>query len=371
MAKMKIESIVNRVENHPDFNFLKILFEKVSLAKIEDFLKNQYIDNERRLCFPILFDYRRFKHPKSSIINEKAFYSYLEELKNRKFLNQNEKDFLEFGQNYVFQKRYSRIIKHPQRKEIERMLKETKSVVEVQKFLFSFKEKDKKRTKFFLLTDMIIKRYAEEVLEISFEKIEKTKKGKPILTKICTDCNNPFKTTVEETIRCRECDAIFVRSEIAKPKTKRICLNSTCKCEFEIQGERSSRSRYCPKCEEERKNSPEIQHKIKKRKEIDQRRGRKVRFEYAVQQASLRGKQWELTKEEFEEISNQPCIYCGKESCGTGVGLDRIDNEKGYLKENVVSSCADCNIVRGARLTYEEMKIAMKAVCEYRREVSR
>ena len=54
---------------------------------------------------------------------------------------------------------------------------------------------------------------------------------------------------------------------------------------------------------------------------------------------------FELTKEEFDNITNQPCLYCGEYTEGKeNVGIDRIDSNKGYIKGNCVPCCVNCNL---------------------------
>ena len=58
---------------------------------------------------------------------------------------------------------------------------------------------------------------------------------------------------------------------------------------------------------------------------------------------------FDLTFKEYREIAKYKCYYCGnlnnnnEKEC---VGLDRIDNNKGYDKENIVPSCYICNIMK-------------------------
>lgn len=52
-----------------------------------------------------------------------------------------------------------------------------------------------------------------------------------------------------------------------------------------------------------------------------------------------RGIKMLLKFEEFSEIINKPCIYCGKISRG----VDRIDSSKSYTIENSVPCCKICN----------------------------
>lgn len=64
-----------------------------------------------------------------------------------------------------------------------------------------------------------------------------------------------------------------------------------------------------------------------------------------------------LTREDFWEIVIQKCFYCGVKPSsifkGRGYnngfaynGIDRIDSSKGYIKENVVPCCWQCNCAK-------------------------
>ncbi len=74
--------------------------------------------------------------------------------------------------------------------------------------------------------------------------------------------------------------------------------------------------------------------------------------------ASRRGHAFELTKEEFRELTKMNCTYCGAEpatvagfvnSNGPYVynGIDRVDNSIGYTKGNCVACCGMCNFAKG------------------------
>jgi hypothetical protein len=74
--------------------------------------------------------------------------------------------------------------------------------------------------------------------------------------------------------------------------------------------------------------------------------------------AEDRGFEFEFTKDEFKEITQKPCFYCGREpfqkapptlsvaAHGFYVynGVDRVDNSIGYTKENSVPCCGQCNV---------------------------
>lgn len=62
--------------------------------------------------------------------------------------------------------------------------------------------------------------------------------------------------------------------------------------------------------------------------------------------AKRRQLQFRLTHEEFMAFWQQPCAYCG--DAIADIGLDRMDNGKGYSLENVTPCCKWCNRMKGA-----------------------
>lgn len=48
-----------------------------------------------------------------------------------------------------------------------------------------------------------------------------------------------------------------------------------------------------------------------------------------------------LCREIWKEIVKEPCFYCG--GINNTLGIDRVDNNIGYTKENSVSCCGICN----------------------------
>jgi hypothetical protein len=68
-------------------------------------------------------------------------------------------------------------------------------------------------------------------------------------------------------------------------------------------------------------------------------------------------KGFDLTEQQFKEISSQNCFYCNAEPTPTKGyrqwsayiftnGLDRIDPSMGYLYNNVVACCKWCNVAK-------------------------
>ena len=82
--------------------------------------------------------------------------------------------------------------------------------------------------------------------------------------------------------------------------------------------------------------------------------------------AKKRGYSFELTEEQFAEITKQDCYYCGIKPNGIVKykeinteyiynGIDRVDNDKGYTVENTVPCCKHCNIAKN-NMTLQEFK---------------
>jgi len=62
--------------------------------------------------------------------------------------------------------------------------------------------------------------------------------------------------------------------------------------------------------------------------------------------AQVRGHVFELSKLEFESFEDSCCFYCNEKI--QGFGLDRVDNEQGYILNNVVPCCGVCNKFKGS-----------------------
>jgi hypothetical protein len=48
-------------------------------------------------------------------------------------------------------------------------------------------------------------------------------------------------------------------------------------------------------------------------------------------------------------IAFEPCVYCGAPApADNAQSIDRLDSAKGYIPENIVPSCRECNLLKGA-----------------------
>lgn len=96
--------------------------------------------------------------------------------------------------------------------------------------------------------------------------------------------------------------------------------------------------------------------------------------------AARRGWVWEIENELFDEITQQPCHYCGNppsavhqgNNCGGGYtysGIDRKNSEKGYTKDNVLPCCFICNRAK-MTMSYDEFINYLERVKTFRLAVS-
>lgn len=80
-------------------------------------------------------------------------------------------------------------------------------------------------------------------------------------------------------------------------------------------------------------------------------------YDHVRRNAIKRGYAFELTMDQFLELSQQPCFYCGIEPSrivqkkghnGAFIcnGIDRLNNHLGYVYYNCVASCQQCNALK-------------------------
>lgn len=88
----------------------------------------------------------------------------------------------------------------------------------------------------------------------------------------------------------------------------------------------------------------------------------KAKFRMVKHSAKTRNYEFALSTENFENIVNKPCKYCGEDN--KRMGIDRIDNTKGYTLENSAPCCTNCNMMKKA-LTVESFLSHIKKIQTY------
>ncbi len=67
-------------------------------------------------------------------------------------------------------------------------------------------------------------------------------------------------------------------------------------------------------------------------------------FRSSKSSANKKGYDFLISFEEYKEFVLLPCAYCGENE--KRIGIDRIDNSKGYTKENSAPCCKTCNYMK-------------------------
>lgn len=87
---------------------------------------------------------------------------------------------------------------------------------------------------------------------------------------------------------------------------------------------------------------------------VEESMSRRIYADYKVR-ASKKSIPFTLDFEVFKNLINASCNYCGIEKSNTKTvrkrtfkynGIDRIDSQRGYSVENVVSCCSSCNSMK-------------------------
>lgn len=68
------------------------------------------------------------------------------------------------------------------------------------------------------------------------------------------------------------------------------------------------------------------------------------RYSKCKRQASVRGLEFALSEIEFANLTSKKCSYCEKDKLPNGI--DRIDNNIGYVIDNCQPCCRMCNIMK-------------------------
>ncbi len=93
------------------------------------------------------------------------------------------------------------------------------------------------------------------------------------------------------------------------------------------------------------------------------------RYAMSISTAKSRQKKWDIPFEHYKDLISRPCYYCQGKLNPTSIGLDRINNSKGYEVDNVLPCCLICNKTRNNMWTVQETQIMINAVQQYRKSL--
>lgn len=102
--------------------------------------------------------------------------------------------------------------------------------------------------------------------------------------------------------------------------------------------------------------------KVREKQKQRYKRNHKDRLSAYRREAKNDNRPFELTREEAYDLFDQECFYCGEPSRTEQLmGLDRFDNDQGYLVANVVPACWTCNNLKGPH-SWVNVKMHLQAI---------
>ena len=77
--------------------------------------------------------------------------------------------------------------------------------------------------------------------------------------------------------------------------------------------------------------------------------------------AKKRKYDFEMTKEQYLDLIDSPCIYCRRAITDTNKsGIDRRDSAKGYIEGNMDACCGECNYMKGSSTLDDFQEMVMR-----------
>jgi hypothetical protein len=151
------------------------------------------------------------------------------------------------------------------------------------------------------------------------------KKCKDCLNKQAKKDNEKYYETISDPETCRMCyTKPYVPARGINGQALMTCLSCHDK-EIAVEAKRPERSRN---------------YQAEKKANLE------TAFDAFKYRAMKRGLTVSITFEQFVNIVNKPCVYCGYYAEESAIGVDRIDSTRSYVIENCVSCCGVCNIMK-------------------------
>jgi len=187
------------------------------------------------------------------------------------------------------------------------------------------------------------------------DKIREEAKTKGI--RYCDIARGCMKILDKDAVKCEACLEVARRNEKVRfdervkvangirsvaDTTKRLCI--MCGKEYEkfntIRGAESTRCEGCQntmRLQDHKREGRVRSYKVEYMNNIERY------YKQYYMGAHKREHPFELTLDQFRDLVAKPCHYCNHQKEGEANGIDRVDNDKGYILSNCVSCCDVCN----------------------------
>lgn len=195
---------------------------------------------------------------------------------------------------------------------------------------------------------------------------------------ICKICNPKKKSIISPNILVNRTDIVdytnkkinsfLVLNKVTSDKktdrhTKWLCKCENCGNEIIRSSNRLKKGTpICYICKENNRIKP---FKILSTRKDPNEVAFNLTFCHYKKSANKRGYEFELSINQFKELTLRECYYCGtppsntQKSATGGIykynGIDRMDNEVGYLYDNCLPCCKQCNYMKHT-VSFKEFK---------------
>jgi hypothetical protein len=141
------------------------------------------------------------------------------------------------------------------------------------------------------------------------------------------------------------------KREDKKRQDPNLCLDCGCKLtdNTRAKGKNDKLLRRCNPCYEKLKKYESQRAPRERNYKAEAFTNKYVIWNHYVKNAKKRNINFTLSKNIFNSLIIQKCFYCNYIKDSEVNGIDRIDNNKGYIEDNVVSCCQNCNTMKGSQ----------------------
>lgn len=173
--------------------------------------------------------------------------------------------------------------------------------------------------------------------------------------KYCDVSRGCFTVLEEHQSKCIHClQKARIRDRKREDKKRQddsLCLDcgNTLTSSNRAIGKHDKELRRCKPCYEKLQLIESKRERPERNYKAEAFHNKYVIWNHYVKGAKKRGIDFTISKTNFNELIILPCFYCNYTVSGEVNGIDRIDNNKGYIEDNVVSCCQTCNTLKGSQ----------------------
>jgi hypothetical protein len=158
--------------------------------------------------------------------------------------------------------------------------------------------------------------------------------------KSCDDCLEKIRKTDSARYKGRK---ELIMAAQASNSTTRSCI----KCTKEFQAFKTCNEKdsvHCKLCLEKHTNQDRKREGRVRNYKEERLNNLESSYKVHISESLKRGYgDFQLNFDDFKELVTSPCHYCKIKKESEAIGIDRVNNDIGYVKENCVPACWKCN----------------------------